>query len=98
MRNRQHEVLFMVERGKLVRYVSYADGRGHVQRASLAMLKEVSWLIEARAKDGVTTGEMWEALPDFPCTQISVAFAFLKERGCVVTQCRRNYPASDMLF
>ena len=31
-------------------------------------------------------------------TFMAVALAFMKERGCVVTRYRRNYPASDVLF
>src|SRR5262245_54785034 len=98
MRNTQRTVRFEVERGRLVRHVSRADGRGHVQRAALAAIQEACWWIEARAKDGATTNELWEAFPDLPAPQLSVALAFLKERGCVVTRCRRNYPASICLF
>ena len=35
---------------------------------------------------------------NLPATQISVALEFLKERGCVETRCRRNYPATTTLF
>ena len=98
MRHVQREVRFEVERGKLVRYVSRADGRGHVQRTTLTVLKEICWFIESRAKDGATTAELWDALPTFPTTQISVALDFVKQRGCVITDGRRNYPASDILF
>ena len=98
MRNLQRQVQFEIERGRLVRHVSRADGRGHVQRTTLAVLQEVCSLIEARPKDGATTDELWNALADLPRTQISVALDFLKERGCVVTRCRRNYAASNFLF
>ena len=37
------------------------------------------------------------ALSDQPCTQVSIALAFLKERGCVETVGRRSYAASATL-
>jgi len=98
MRARKRDVRFTVERGMLVRYVTLDDGREYVHRASLAAIKEVAWYAEEHAKEGVTTGELWEALPDYPATQLSVALEFLKERGCVVTEGRRNFPASNVLF
>jgi hypothetical protein len=98
MRARKCDVRFTVERGMLVRYVTLDDGREYVHRASLDSIEEVAWYAEENAKEGVTTGELWEALPNFPATQISVALDFLKDRGCVVTECRRNYPASNILF
>lgn len=98
MRNLKRHVRFEVERGKLVRHVTRPDGRGYTQRATRAVLEEVCRILEARTQDGATTTELWDALPDLPATQISVALGFLKERGCVVTRCRRNYPASNFLF
>ena len=38
MRNSQRQVRFEIERGRLVRHVSRADGRGHVKRTTLAVL------------------------------------------------------------
>jgi len=52
---------------------------------------------EARREEGVTTNELWSTLPDLPCTQISIALAFLKGRGCVETSGRRSYAASTTL-
>jgi hypothetical protein len=98
MRHQKSDVRFAVEHGKLVRYVTLPDGRGYVHRTTLAVLKDVAWYMEEHAEAGATTQELWEALADFPATQISVALDFLKERGCVVTECRRNYPASNVVF
>lgn len=98
MQAQQRDVRFQVERGKLVRYVSRADGRGHVQRATLAALQEVAWFAEAAGENGFTTTDMWEALPDVPATQLSVALDFLKDRGCVETLGRRNYVESTTVF
>ncbi len=62
------------------------------------MLREVAWLAEERGERGVTTNELWEALPEQPCTQIFVALEFLKEIGAVEESGRRSYAASSTLF
>jgi hypothetical protein len=41
---------------------------------------------------------LWDALPDVPCTQASVALAFMKERGCLAVRYRRLFPTSDAFF
>jgi len=53
--------------------------------------------IEERGDDGITTNELCEALPDVPCSRVSVALDFLKERGCVV-EGRRSVGRSGVLF
>lgn len=98
MRRSQHDVVFEVRRGRLVRHVRFKDGRGYTQHCTLDVLKEVAWAVEERGEGGVTTGELWEALPELPCTQVSIALAFMKERGCVQTERRRSYAASKALF
>ena len=98
MRNVRRHVVFQVERGRLVRHVSRADGRSYTHHSTLATLKEVAWAVEAQGEAGVTTNELWNDLPHLPATQVSVALEFLKERGCVVTRGRRNYPASGFVF
>ena len=97
MRRTVRIVEFTVERGTLVRRVTRANGRQYVQRASRAVLEDVCHAIERCGDDGATTNGLWDALPQRPCTQISVALDFLKERGCIVTRCRRNFPASNFL-
>jgi hypothetical protein len=87
-----------IERGHLVRHVQRADGRAYTHRCELPALQEVCWYVEEHTKDGVTTGELWDAMPDWPATQLSVALEFLKERGVVETHRRRNYPASGTVF
>ena len=99
MRPRQSTVRFEVARGKLVRHVTFKeDSRSYIHRAALAVLKEVAWYVEEHSQDGVTTNELWEVLPNLPATQISVALEFLKERGCLETRCRRNFPVTTTLF
>ena len=87
---------FEFERGRLVCTSCWPTSYTH--RCSLEALQEVAWSVEERAKDGVTTGELWDALPDFAGTQLSVALEFLKERGIVETRGRRNYAASGTVF
>jgi hypothetical protein len=70
---------------------------GYKQLCTLAVFEEVVSLLEERGHEGVTTNELWAGLPDQPCTQISIALAFLKERGCVETIGRRSYVASATL-
>jgi hypothetical protein len=98
MRSVPREVRFKVQRGRLVRHVRRADGRAYTHHCSLEALQEVAWFIEAHAKDGVTTNELWRALADVPATQATVALEFLKEQRLVNTELRRNYPASSCLF
>jgi hypothetical protein len=94
MRRAQQDVEFAVPRGRLVRHVRLRDGRGYTQQCTLAVLEQVAGLVEARGEAGVTTPELWTALPDLPCTQVSIALAFLKDRGCVEMSGRRSYAAS----
>ncbi len=98
MRRSQREVVFEVRRGRLVRHVTLANGRGYVQHCTRDVFEQVACLVAERGEAGVTTGELWEALPNLPCTQISIALAFLKERGVVDVDARRCYAASTTLY
>lgn len=98
MRRSQRDVVFEVCRGRLVRHVRLANGRGYTQHCTLEVLEQVACLVEARGGDGVTTNELWASLPDLPCTQISIALAFLKDRGCAEARGRRSYAASATLY
>jgi len=89
---------FEIVRGELVRTVVPRRGRPYVQRCDRASFEDVVRTVEDRGDDGITTNELWEALPDVPCSRVSVAFDFLKERGCVVVEGRRSYAASGALF
>ena len=96
-RDDQRDVRFEVLDGRLVRTVVLPGGRGYVHRCTREVLEAVAHAVEQRAAEGVTLDPLAQAL-DAPATQVNVALEFLKERGCVVTRCRRNYPASDVLF
>src|SRR5260370_25510125 len=98
MRRSQGDALFDVHRGRLVRWVHLKDGRTYRQHCTLDVFKEVALLIETRSEAGVTTTELWDTLPNLPCTQVSIALAFLKDRGCVETCGRRSNAASATFY
>src|SRR5262249_16713755 len=98
MRRAPREIVFEVRRGRLVRQVRLQDGRTYTQQCTLDAFEAVAQRVEARREVGVTTNELWSALPDLPCTQISIALAFLKDRGCVETSGRRSYAGSAPLL
>jgi hypothetical protein len=98
MRRSQRDVVFEVCRGRLARHVRFIDGRGYTQHCTSDVLGQVACLVEERGQDGITTNELWEALPDLPCTQVSIALAFLKDRGCAEARGRRSYAASTTLY
>jgi len=96
-RSREREVDFDVVDGVLERTVTFPDGRFYVHRCTRKVYEEVAYSIEERATDGVTLDPLAREL-DLPHSQVNVALEYLKERGCVVTRYRRNYPASVALF
>lgn len=98
MRRAHRQVTFEVRYGRLVRQVDRPGKPSYTHHCTLEVLREVAWLVEARGDRGVTSHELWEALPAFPCTQISVALEFLKELGAVEESGRRSYAASSTLF
>ncbi|MBL1216606.1 MAG: hypothetical protein D8M59_03840 [Planctomycetes bacterium] len=87
---------FAVADGHLIRSVTPARGRPYVHRCSHDSFREVLWAGEDLACGGFTLEEI-AAHTNLPSTQVAVALAFLKERGCVETRYRRSYPA-DRLF
>jgi hypothetical protein len=89
---------FTIEHGRLVHTVTTRDGRTYSHRCSLESYKAVAHFIDENVAQGVTTGMLWEAVPDIPCTQASVAVAFMKERGCLAARYRRLFPTSHFFF
>jgi len=96
-RDDQRDVRFEVLDGRLVRTLVLPGGRSYVHRCTREVFEAVARATERCADDGVTLNPLAAAL-DAPATQVNVALEFLKERGCVVTRCRRNYPASDVPY
>ena len=93
----QRDVQFDVVDGRLVRTVTFPDGRSYVQCCTQAVYESVAHAIDENAGQGATVDVLRAALPA-PFTQVNVALEFLKERGCAVTRFRKSYPASDFLF
>jgi len=96
-RFRKSDVRFDVADGHLVRTVTAADGRSYVHRCSREVYESVTHAMQSVGPDGATVDTLTVAL-DAPYTQVNVALEFLKERSCVQTRHRRNYPASDFVF
>ena len=96
-RHRERDVNFDVVDGVLERMVIFPDDRSYTHRCTRQVYEEVAHAIEEHARDGVTLDPLARAL-DLPFSQVNVALEFMKERGCVVTRCRRNYPASNCLY
>lgn len=88
---------YVTDQGLIREVTRSSTGSTYSQRCTLENFKRVAWLIDQAARP-ITTADLWE-MPDVPCTQASVALAFLKERGCVVTYPgRRSAAASDALY
>ena len=96
-RHREREIDYRVVDGILERTVTFPDGRSYVHRCTRKVYEEVAHGIEERAASGVTLDPLAREL-NLPFTQGSVALEFMKERGCVVTRLRRNYPSSNAMF
>ena len=99
-RRAQREVTFEAEGAhRLLRTVTYPDGRSYAHRCTLEAFTAVAHaLAEADAGGpGLALDDVARA-EGLPFTQANVALEFLKERGLTVTRRRRNYPACDANF
>lgn len=81
----------------LVRSVVPTRGKPYEHKSSREVLATVCHYVQARARGGFSTSEMWQDL-DVPKTQASTALAFLKDRGLVDVFGRRNYPTGGEVF
>ena len=97
--HRQRDVDFRMLDDHLEMTVTFADqpDRNYTHRCTRDVFREVAYTIEKRAASGSTLEELVEAI-DAPYTQVNVALAFMKERGCVEVLHRRTYPASAWLY
>jgi hypothetical protein len=79
--------------------VSFPDApdRSYTHRCSRDIFRDVAHTIQERAAGGATLEELVEAM-DAPYSQVNVALAFLKERGCVEVRRRRTFPASAWVY
>lgn len=90
------EVEFAVLDGALEMRVVPRRRRPYTHRCSREVYEEVARDIEA-APRGATIEEVRDRL-ELPHTQVAVALAFMKERGCVEVRRRRSHPASRVTF
>jgi len=89
---------FRVEDGMLVRAVVPRRGAPYEHRCPLAAYEAVAHAID-EARDGPLVLEALITATGLPHTQVNVAFAFMKERGCVVpVHGRRHKAASNFVF
>ncbi len=92
------EETFRVENGMLVRAVVPARGTPYEHRCRLAAYETVARAIDEAGEAPVAL-EALVAATGLPHTQVNVAFAFMKERGCVVpAHGRRHKAASTFVF
>ncbi len=96
-RFRHIDVRFEVVDDHLVRTVAAIDGRSYVHRCSREVYGRVAHAMQSVGPEGATLQTLAIAL-DAPYSQVNVALEFLKERSCVETRHRRNYPASNFVL
>jgi hypothetical protein len=83
---------FAVEDGFLVRRVVPKRGVPYQHRCPLATFEEVGHSIDEMTGAGFGLKELGERTK-LPWTQVNVALAFMKERGCVVPVYGRKHKA-----
>ena len=97
--HRQRDVTFRVQDDHLEMHIAFPKqpNRNYVHRCSRDIFREVAYAIEDHAAGGTTLEQIVDAI-DAPYTQVNVALAFMKERGCVEVRHRRTFPASDIVY
>ncbi len=97
--NRHRDVTFRVQDDHLEMRVIFAHqpDRNYVHRCTRDIFRKVAYAIEDHAAGGTTLEQIVHAV-DAPYTQVNVALAFMKERGCVERRHRRTFPASDIVY
>ncbi len=80
---RQRVETFAVEHDHLVRRVTPARGESYEHRCERPIYEAVAWAVEEATEPFVLEDLRRAAGDAAPWTQVAVAFAFLKERGCV---------------
>jgi hypothetical protein len=89
---------FSVDReGALVRSVVPRRGEPYQHRCFPGTFEAVAHAADRAAGEGFTLEEVVEA-EGLPFSQVATALAFLKERGCVITEGRRSYAAGPGAF
>jgi hypothetical protein len=82
----------------LVREVVPRRGKPYRRHCSREGLETVVWHIVQHPNRGITTGQLWEALPELPKTEVSTALAFLKDRDLLEMVGRESFLRTDCLY
>ncbi len=89
-----HET-FDIDRDHLVRRVVPRRGTPYEHRCSLATFEAVAHAAE-EMRTGITL-ERIQAATELPFSQVAVALAFMKERGCIAPEHGRTHAAPEGL-
>jgi len=84
---------FAVEDGILVRRVVPARGTPYEHRCPADAFENIAWAVDEHG--GHFTLEELQRVTELPFTQVAVALAFLKERGCVLPAHGRKHKAAS---
>ena len=97
--HRQRDVTFCVQDDHMEMLVTFPKqpDRNYVHRCTRDVFRKVAYAIEDHAAGGTTLDQIVQAY-NAPYTQVNVALAFMKERGCVEIRHRRIFPASDIVY
>lgn len=91
----RHET-FAIEDGVLVHRVTPKLGNPYEHTCTEQVFKDVAWAIE-QLGTSTFNGECIRESINAPFTQVMVAMAFLKERGCIVPARQRQHKAAGEL-
>jgi hypothetical protein len=86
---------FSVEQGQLVRRVVPRRGRPYEHRCTPETFQEVAHRIDELRGSAFVLADLNRAGEALPWTQVAVALAFLKERGCVRPVYGRRHEAAS---
>lgn len=94
----EREQSFRIEDGLLIRTVTPRSGQTYEHSCTEQVYQEMAHAIDAL--DGAAfTGDSIRVQIDAPFTQVAVAVAFMRERGCLAPERRRrSSAASDLVF
>lgn len=92
-----HGEVFDVRHDVLSRSVAPSRGRPYEHCCTRETFVAIARHIDASGSASITIDTLYATLA-LPHTQIAVAIAFLKERGCLVVARRRSYAATRAFF
>ena len=95
-RRPEREETFTFDRGALVRQVVPRRGEPYEHRCTLETFTEVAHAVAEAGDDGATIDTI-VAASDLPFSQVAVALAFMRERGCIEPVHGRRHVASSAI-